>query len=264
MTMRVTSKTISQKFPLADLSSLPTSDPGGGKPWRSPGATGHQIVVGAFTSPSGGVTDHGALTGLADDDHPQYVLANGSRAMTGNLTVTNGSDPQINLQNGAANLRIRLNEAGAYAYSEIVSTGTLALRADGGQVIVFGYSYFDLRYGASYALRTWNSGKTELAGIVGWDDILLVNGPSFQSGLLANFQKGGTTVASVAANGTITTTSLLKVGTLTVATLPSASANPGARAEVTDSSVTTFRSIVAGGGSNRVDVKSNGTNWLVN
>jgi hypothetical protein len=27
----------------------------------------------------GGVTDHGGLTGLADDDHPQYALANGSR-----------------------------------------------------------------------------------------------------------------------------------------------------------------------------------------
>ena len=27
----------------------------------------------------GGVTDHGALTGLADDDHPQYALADGTR-----------------------------------------------------------------------------------------------------------------------------------------------------------------------------------------
>ncbi len=30
----------------------------------------------------GGVTDHGLLTGLADDDHAQYVLANGSRALS--------------------------------------------------------------------------------------------------------------------------------------------------------------------------------------
>lgn len=27
----------------------------------------------------GGVTDHGALTGLADDDHPQYALSDGTR-----------------------------------------------------------------------------------------------------------------------------------------------------------------------------------------
>lgn len=30
--------------------------------------------------------DHGALTGLADDDHPQYILADGTRAFTGSIT----------------------------------------------------------------------------------------------------------------------------------------------------------------------------------
>lgn len=33
------------------------------------------------------VTDHGALTGLLDDDHPQYLLINGTRSMTGNLDM---------------------------------------------------------------------------------------------------------------------------------------------------------------------------------
>jgi hypothetical protein len=31
------------------------------------------------TPPGGGVTDHGALTGLNEDDHPQYALADGTR-----------------------------------------------------------------------------------------------------------------------------------------------------------------------------------------
>lgn len=35
----------------------------------------------------GGVTDHGALTGLLDDDHTQYVKANGTRPMSGNLDM---------------------------------------------------------------------------------------------------------------------------------------------------------------------------------
>lgn len=35
---------------------------------------------------AGGVSDHGALTGLTDDDHTQYLLANGSRSLTGDLT----------------------------------------------------------------------------------------------------------------------------------------------------------------------------------
>ena len=35
----------------------------------------------------GGVTDHGALTGLADDDHTQYLLIDGTREMTGTLDM---------------------------------------------------------------------------------------------------------------------------------------------------------------------------------
>jgi hypothetical protein len=37
-----------------------------------------------WSAPAGGVTDHGALTGLGDDDHTQYALADGSR---GNFEV---------------------------------------------------------------------------------------------------------------------------------------------------------------------------------
>jgi hypothetical protein len=33
------------------------------------------------------VSDHGGLTGLADDDHTQYLLANGSRVMSGSLDM---------------------------------------------------------------------------------------------------------------------------------------------------------------------------------
>lgn len=40
----------------------------------------------------GGATDHGALTGLADDDHTQYLKADGTRTLTGNLTVTGTVD----------------------------------------------------------------------------------------------------------------------------------------------------------------------------
>lgn len=40
------------------------------------------------------VLDHGALTGLTDDDHTQYLLASGTRAMTGNVTITK-QDPSI-------------------------------------------------------------------------------------------------------------------------------------------------------------------------
>jgi hypothetical protein len=54
------------------------------------------------------------------------------------------------------------------------------------------------------------------------------------------------------------------VPTYTVATLPSpASAYTGCRANVSDATVTTFASVVAGGGANYVPVYSDGTNWRI-
>jgi hypothetical protein len=51
---------------------------------------------------------------------------------------------------------------------------------------------------------------------------------------------------------------------VTVSALPSASvAGTGARSFVTDANATTFASIVAGGGSNRVPVYSDGTSWRI-
>lgn len=38
-----------------------------------------------------GITDHGDLEGLSDDDHPQYLLVDGSRAMSGALQLVAGS-----------------------------------------------------------------------------------------------------------------------------------------------------------------------------
>lgn len=53
-------------------------------------------------------------------------------------------------------------------------------------------------------------------------------------------------------------------GVYTVSTLPTAAnAGVGARAFVTDSSVSTFGSTVAGGGSTKIPVYSDGTNWKV-
>ncbi len=49
---------------------------------RIVGATAASLAAG---SPA---TDHGSLSGLGDDDHTQYLLADGTRSLTGNLTVT--------------------------------------------------------------------------------------------------------------------------------------------------------------------------------
>jgi hypothetical protein len=92
------------------------------------------------------------------------------------------------------------------------------------------------------------------------------------SGVTGPFFIGGITRTIQAENGdfpltinatTINATGLVSVGTYTVATLPSAAANAGRFAQVTDSNSTTNGNTVAGGGSNRVPVFSNGTNWII-
>lgn len=47
----------------------------------------------AFTAPPGaGVADHGALTGLADDDHPLYSLADGTRGVLTEIASATAAD----------------------------------------------------------------------------------------------------------------------------------------------------------------------------
>jgi pectin methylesterase-like acyl-CoA thioesterase len=47
-----------------------------------------------------GISDHGSMSGLLDDDHPQYILADGSRNVTENFTV----EKDIIAQNIHANI----------------------------------------------------------------------------------------------------------------------------------------------------------------
>ena len=42
----------------------------------------------SWTDAAGGATDHGALSGLAEDDHTQYLLADGARPTTNGFAVT--------------------------------------------------------------------------------------------------------------------------------------------------------------------------------
>jgi hypothetical protein len=75
----------------------------------------------------------------------------------------------------------------------------------------------------------------------------------------------GTSANKFLSGYTITqTVETLNVVTTTVAGLPAAgTAGAGARKFVTDATATTFASIVAGGGANKVPVYSDGTNWLI-
>ena len=71
-------------------------------------------------------------------------------------------------------------------------------------------------------------------------------------------------VDSILGQLTAATQSTISTTVYTVVTLPSAATSGvGARSFVSDANATTFASIVAGGGANKVPVYSDGTNWRI-
>ena len=71
--------TLSEEWISERLGADSLAPPGGGSPSLG------DIVVGDGANYTAG--DHGDIGGLSDDDHPQYVLADASREVSGNLTV---------------------------------------------------------------------------------------------------------------------------------------------------------------------------------
>ena len=65
-------------------------DGGNSSLWRKTGANWKFIGQTGILSGGGGVTDHGALTGLSDNDHPQYALT-ANPVFTGTVTVPDGA-----------------------------------------------------------------------------------------------------------------------------------------------------------------------------
>jgi len=49
---------------------------------------------------SGTITDHGALSGLGDDDHIQYLLADGTRALAGAWDMGSQATTNVNIDSG--------------------------------------------------------------------------------------------------------------------------------------------------------------------
>lgn len=89
-----------------DISDLPI------RGWlATSGATASLAVSGVFTAAANGIagasgavggsgiTDHGNLNGLSDDDHPQYLLEDGTRAMSGNLDLDNNNIANVGTLN---------------------------------------------------------------------------------------------------------------------------------------------------------------------
>ena len=104
-------------------------------------------VYGTITA-SGGM-DHGSLTGLGDDDHPQYVLDAGD-TMSGNLTMGGGADIVFN--NTGGNIS---NSAGDTTVNDTLAVSD-NLRIGQNSNADNDYAYFD----ASGEYLMWDNANT--------------------------------------------------------------------------------------------------------
>lgn len=76
----------------------------------------------------GGVSDHGALTGLADDDHPQYVRGSLVDA-AGDLLVGSAADTLARLPMGSALQGLRVNAGATGLEYAAASAGAMSVIA---------------------------------------------------------------------------------------------------------------------------------------
>ncbi len=176
-------------------------------------------------------------------------------AITASGTANAGS--QVLRVQGSGSGFTRLNDNGTVIIDADVSSGSTPLSVRYNGTEQWGISFSGILSGRSGCTLNIGAGQmhlthsSSLAQVKTFGNLALLPG---------NLGGGGT---SVDVTGSLTASALMCAGAYTVATLPSASANAGKFAQVTDSSVTTFGSTVAGSGSNRVPVFSNGTNWVV-
>ena len=210
---------------------------------------------------SSGVTDHGALTGLADDDHSQYhtdargdarylrlaggtvtgaVTFNNSAAFNGSFTFAAG------LLHGSTEGATRFyfdGYAASYWYSPVGASTALAhlWRGGGGNLMTLdGVGNLNISGGLTLANDVWiksspdlferikfvSAGPTYLKAYNNW---LYIAGTDNVERFYFNAGNGNATFL-----GNLTLSGMNFLGPYTFATVPSASSNAGAAIRITD------------------------------
>jgi hypothetical protein len=182
----------------------------------------------------------GGSVGSTDNRLVRSDGTGGSTVQSTSITV----DDSNNLS-GVAN--VTSSGEGSFGGLVVGGNGGFAFAKSGGAIQMFGF-------GANYSLQMYAGGALNT-------HLQTTTKSSFARGISCSDEGG--TGSALSATGNVVTTAMICAGTYTVATLPSAAANAYKFATVSDSSVTTFGTAVAGSGSSNVMVFSNGTNWTV-
>lgn len=212
-------------------------------------------IISATNSPMPyNVTDYARLS--ADNTFTGVVTLSGTAADILQLKAGTSDHVYVEFYADSAALTTR---SGYFGYPSAGSTtltyrnemaGGITLIADAGSIS------FDTATGSAAMSSTgsWTFSNGTVGGALSYSVT-----PTFQLGTTTahafDLYSNGVTRMTLRSDGAITTQ------VFTVATLPSAV--NGGRAFVSDANATTFASIVAGGGSNRVPVYSDGTNWRI-
>jgi hypothetical protein len=171
-------------------------------------------------------------------------------ATTGTRNTAVGKDALLLVVTGADNTAV-----GARALDAATSSNNTAVGEDALGALTSGANNTAVGMQAGDSLTTGSNNT-----VIGYDaDVSAVD-------VSNEVTIGNSSVTSFRVPGLTLTFSVkyFNHGTLTVGTLPTAAtAGVGARAFVTDASATTFASVVAGGGPNKVPVYSDGTDWRI-
>ena len=229
----------------------------------TPGNAGDIITV-------GGTTQTGVLT------LGQSTATQTTNIQAGNHTA--GQTKTINIgTNGLSGSTTNINigslvSGGATTFNgTITSTGPMLLAGSTTGNVALGTSTTTatIQIGGASSSGTFTLGQSTTSQTTNIQAGAVISGQTKTINIGTAGVSGSTTAiaicSSVSGSTSITTVNgILKQQVYTFATIPSAvTSGAGSRSFISDSSITTFGTILAGGGATTVPVYSDGTNWRV-
>lgn len=162
-----------------------------------------------------GVTNHGDLSGLADDGHPQYLLVAGTRPMSGNLDMGTNSITNVNLVDGvdvsAHASRHLPNGLDALATASAVSVSRLTSnsvgiansfsRSDHTHQVVEDAGIVISTSGSATTLTTASNNRIIYNGNTFGESLVLGNATTYAVGKIIKVWNRSTQVISIQDNG---------------------------------------------------------------